>query len=444
MMLPFPREPIPPCRPYQIDVLERGAAEIAKGAQSLLFCMPTGTGKTRTAVEACLRHVALGGICLFVAPRRELVSQASAAFERAGLELEHVVFVRTIQQLTMPGATIPPASLVVLDEARHYVADEWRLLEKVLPDAIFLGLDATPERGDGRGLGRSSGGIFDVLLEAISVKDAIAQGYLVPCEVVRPERSLGSDWAQDPLDIWLEKAEGLSTVTFCDSVASAHKLAARFLARGVSAAAVWGEMPVAERDRVLGDFAAGKITVLTNMHLLTEGWDAPNTECVMLASLCPTAGTYLQRIGRGMRPSSGKRRMLLLDLPGVSHDHGDPDEERSWHLDGVACRRTNAPEVRFCPICGAQTTTSKCEQCGYAGDQMKKRRPRVLGLPMDRFARQRGASDEEKAKALAGYLAAARSKGHQRWWAFKCFEHKYGAKPSAQLKTMAMRVFLSG
>lgn len=439
MMLPFPRKPLKPCRGYQLAALEKGRAALNAGASSVLLCMPTGTGKTRTAVEACLLHVMLGGTCLFVAPRRELVSQASEALQDAGLMLECQVYVRTIQELAMPGAAIPNVSLVVLDEARHYVADTWSIIRRVLVDAVFLGLDATPERGDGRGLG----GMFDVLVEAISVKDAIAEGYLVPCEIVRPQRALGSDWAQDPLDVWKAEANGASTVVFCNSVEAAQKLAERFREAGVSAEAVWGEMPTLERDSALKRFANGELTVLTNMHILTEGWDAPRTEVVMLASTCPTAGGYLQRVGRGMRPFPGKKRMLLLDLPGVSHDHGDPDEERTWHLSGVACRRSNAPDVRFCPVCGAQVTSSKCERCGHSGE-MKKRKPRVLGLPMDRFARERGMSNEDKAKALAGYLAAARAKGHQRWWAFKCFEGKFGSKPSAEIQRLAQRQFLTG
>ena len=244
-----PSEPLVPCRPYQLEALERGRVAIAKGARSVLFCMPTGTGKTRTAVEAARLHVAMGGIVLAVAPRRELVAQLRTALERGGLEIEHNAFVRTIQELTMPGANIPRGSLVILDEARHYVADEWSCLDKALPDATFLGLDATPERGDGRGLGRSSGGIFDALITVITVKEAVEQGYLVPCEVIRPKEALGSDLAQDPVDAWLKYASELSTVIFCNSVKSAQEIAERInKTTGGTAAAVWGEMPTADRD----------------------------------------------------------------------------------------------------------------------------------------------------------------------------------------------------
>ncbi len=428
-------EPLPPCRPYQLAALQRGREALAAGAQAVLLCLPTGTGKTRTAVEACVSHVKMGGRAMFVAPRRELVSQASKALEAAGLVPEQSSFVRTIQELSTPHAAIPPVSLVVLDEARHYVADAWSELRKKLPEAVYLGLDATPERGDGRGLG----GMFDVLVEAITVRDAIAGGWLVPCEVLRPERALAPrELAQDPVNAYLDKAPGSSAVAFCHSVDAARELAGRFSERGAKALAVWGEMPSAERDTALERFASGEVKVLTNMHLLTEGWDAPITETIILARGFPTAGGLLQACGRGLRPSPGKARCLLLDLPGSTHVHGEPDEPRTWHLEGKAARRANdSTDVRFCPVCGAIVTPPLgCEQCGYAGE-MKKRKPRVLGLPIDRFARERAQSDEQQIKALAGYLRAARAKGYREGWAFKCWTHKYGRTVTDGLKRAA-------
>ncbi len=435
----FSRPPtLPSCRDYQLRALDVARTHVRNGVQSILLCMPTGTGKTRTAVEACTGHVRLGGVPMFVAPRRELVSQATATLLAAGLALESTVYVRTIQELSMPNAVIPPASMVVLDEARHYVADAWGKLRQALPEAVYLGLDATPERGDGRGLG----GMFDVLVEAISVKDAIAGEFLVPCETIRPDQPLGpNELAQHPFDAYWDHARDSSAVVFCHSIPAARELAAKFYDRGIPAAAVWGDMKTNERDNALELFAAGKIRVLCNMHLLTEGWDAPITETVILARSFPTAGGLIQAGGRGLRPHPGKTRCLLIDLPGCTHTLGELDEPRTWHLEGRAARRASDDiNAKFCPVCGAVVTTAACEQCGYAGDQMKKRKPRVLGLPIARFARQRQQTDEEKAKALAGYLAAARRKGHQRWWAFKCFEGVYGTKPSAKLKTMAMRL----
>lgn len=423
-------------RPYQRTALDCARGVYERGMQSSIICMPTGTGKTRTAIAACMGHAQLGGECLFVTPRRELRTQARAEMARQTLDEDVGCYVRTIQELIAPGANVPKVSMVVLDEARHYVADEWSRLRDMLPDAIYLGLDATPERGDGRGLG----GMFDAIVEAISVRDAIAQGYLVPFEIVRPARALGpGELAQDPVDAYLEHANGLSAVLFAGSVDLAADYAARLRERGVEAATVWGDMPDVERDVTLEQYNAGRIKVLCNVQLLTEGWDAPRTEAVILAGPCGTVGGYLQRVGRGLRTSEGKTKCLIVDVKGLSHTFGDPDEHRTWHLDGRACRRDGDDvEVRFCPVCGAPTATKECEQCGYAGE-LRKRKPRVLGLPMQRFAREHAMPDDEAAKALASLMGVAQRKNYKAGWAFRIFQHKYGRPVTHELKRAAMR-----
>ena len=427
---------LPPLRSFQAESLEEARAAIDGGAQSVLIVQPTGCGKTRTAVEACRNHVRLGGLPMFVAPRRELISQATATLMAAGLEPGHDVFVRTIQELSMPNAEIPLATMVVLDEARHYVADAWRRLRDRLKDALYLGLDATPERGDGRGLGS----MFDTLVEAITIRDAIDGGFLVPVDVIRPDHALGPDQlAQDPVAAYMQYAPKTSAVVFCASVELAKAYASSFRSVGVSVEAVWGDMPTANRDRVLREYSEGKVQVLCNVHLLTEGWDAPRTETVILAGSVATVGGLLQRTGRGMRlsPETGKKKCTVLDLRGCTHLLGEPDDDRTWHLDGRAARlAVDKPEVKFCPVCGAVVIHNACEQCGHTGD-MRKRKPRVLGLPMDRFKRQHEMPDAEAAKALRGYMHVARSKGFKRGWAFHAFESKYGRKVTPELLRLA-------
>jgi len=426
-------------RPYQAEALRR-ASDASASHSSILIVQPTGTGKTLLAVEACRRHAALGGVPLFVAPRRELVAQASRALKEHGLEPGHDLFVRTIQELVMPGASIPPGiTMVVFDEARHYVADQWSRVHKALPDAIFLGLDATPERADGRGLGD----MFEVLVEAISIHDAVEQGYLVPCDTIRPKHALApGELAQDPVDAYLEHARGLSCVVFAPSIQLAQSYATRLneAAPEHRAAAVWGDMPTRDRDNALTLYEEGKLSVLVNVNLLTEGWDSPRTEVVMLARSFGTQGQMLQAAGRGMRPHLSKSKMILLDLTGCTHTLGDVDEPRTWHLEGKAARRAkDGAEVRFCPVCGAPTESAECVQCGYKGE-LRKRKPRVLGLPMDRFARERALPEEQQIKALAGYMRAGRTRGYRRFWAIKCWEHKFGRPVTRELEQAALRL----
>lgn len=428
-------------RPYQLDVLRAVEEQFAEGVDSILIQLATGLGKTRIAVELCYRHAKTDGEFLFVAARRELVEQAKQALRARGLDL---AWVRTIQELTAPGAVVPQASLVVLDEARHYVSDSWYALRKALPFATIVGLDATPERGDGRGLG----GMFEALVQGPSIASATAAGFLVPCEIMAPARPLGpGELAQDPIDAFIAGGIGPG-VLFAASVEIAIQYACVAREKNLRAAAVWGAMKVAERDRILAEYAAGELDVLTNAMLLTEGWDAPRTACVVLARGFGTAGSYLQAVGRGLRPSPGKTRCLLLDLRGVSHIHGSPAEPRTWHLEGKAARRTEDDEnIRFCPVCGAPVATrlgsDGCDECGHKGE-MRLRPPRVLGLPMQRFAHIRRDTEDEKAARLAKWLGEARAQGHKDGRALHRFKGTYGVFPPRDIQRAAMAILRGG
>lgn len=423
-------------RDYQLRALDEAGGHFARGARAVLLQLATGLGKTRTAVHACQRHLEKGGRgVLFVAPRRELVTQATAAFGGPHPKIH----VRTIQSLT---EDVPDASLVVLDEARHYLSDEWSKLREKLPDAFYLGLDATPERSDGRGLGT----MFDAIVPGLPVREAIRLGYLVAPEVVRPDRALeAGELAQGVVDAYEAHAPDTKAIVFLPSVAEASRIATAFRERGVLASHVSGEMPDKARDGILADFASdGGLRVLTNAQLLTEGYDCPDVETVILARGFGTAGAYLQAVGRALRPAPGKTKALILDLRGISHVHGDPDEPRTYHLSGKAVRRKGEGEdVRFCPVCGAPTATQACEQCGHAGE-MRLRPPRVLGLPMTRFAKLRQDDEEQRALRLSRWLAAARARGWREGQAMHRFRAAYGTWPDRGLVARARSMMGGG
>jgi DNA repair protein RadD len=409
-------------RDYQLDVLEKARHAIEGGAKSVLIQLQTGLGKTRTAAFAAQNHLRLGGKgVLFVAPRKELVDQA-----RKTLGDDLRIHVRTIQGLT----DTPEASLVILDEARHYLSDEWSKVRERYPHAIFLGLDATPERADGRGLGT----MFDAIVTGISVKRAIAEGYLVEPHILRPDRNLQpGELAQDPVAAYLEHAKDTRAIGFFPSVKEAQRVAEEARAANVSSEAVWGEMPTKQRAAALEAFSLGYTDLLTCSSLLLEGYDCPAVETVILARGFGTAGGFLQAVGRALRPFEGKTRALVLDLRGVSHVHGDPTEERTYHLEGKAVRRANeGPDVRFCPVCGGTVAQLPCEQCGHSGE-LRHRKPRILGLALTRFAKLREDDEDTKAARLSRWMSHARSKGWREGQAFYRFKGAYGQAPSRAL-----------
>src|SRR5262249_27856195 len=150
----------------------------------------------------------------------------------------------------------------------------------------------------------------------------------------------------------------------------------------------------------------GDLQVIANACLLQEGWDVPRTTTVVLARGFGTAGGLIQACGRALRLWPGKTSARIVDLRGVSHLHGAIDAPRSWHLEGRACRRPGDNiDAKFCPVCGNIVTDASCEECGHAGE-MRQRAPRVLGLPMQRFATLRAEPDDARVKRLARWMAS--------------------------------------
>lgn len=410
-------------RAYQRKAVE----DLTSSRSDAVLVMHTGLGKTRTLSELALLEVERGGRVLWLAHRRELVFQAAASLRDAWLTVGTNCFVKSIQELLAKQGP-PDITLLVLDESHHYVAQEWATVRGQYPDAWTVGASATPERADGIGLGA----IFSRMVLGPTRREAIAGGYLVPADVIRPEKALApGEVAQDPVKAFETYAKGKKAMLFAPSVEVAIQYACRFRDElGVRAACVWGEMPTKDRASVMAKFAADELDVLTSVAALTEGVDVPQVECIIIARTFGSAGAMIQAVGRGARPHPSKRSYLVLDLVGCTHTFGEPDDEREYFLEGRGIRRPNDElAVKWCPVCGHPVVGEVCLECGHEG-RMKLRPPRVLGLPVDRFARFIAEPDDERAKRLARWIREGRSKGHKEGAACHRFKGVYQMWPS--------------
>jgi superfamily II DNA or RNA helicase len=160
---------------------------------------------------------------------------------------------------------------------------------------------------------------------------------------------------------WKDKAGERQTVVFCSTVEHASEVAERFRTDGVPAGTVTGSTPDDVRARTLAEFRAGELRVLTNVHVLTEGWDDPGCAVAILARSCDAASTYLQAVGRVLRPAPGKDHAVLVDLAGVVEKHGLPDADRIYALTGRAISSTGQ-SLRQCAVCGAVFTSATCPE----------------------------------------------------------------------------------
>ena len=334
-----------------------------------------------------------------------------------------------MQSLTASGER-PPADLIVWDEAHHCTASTYRDVANAYPSARHLGLTATPVRTDGTALGN----VFDRLVVLATVRELQAEGWLVPCDVVAPPKRLrGGDIADDPIDAWTKHANGRRTVLFSANVAHAKDVAERFRAIGVTAASLDGTTPKDERDDVLARFRAGAITVVANAYILTEGWDCPEAEVCILARGCGSVAMFLQCVGRVLRPAAGKDRALLIDLGGAVHEHGMPDDDRTFSLEGTPIRPTNrSAPIRQCPRCGAVFRPKPvCPRCG--AEMPKPPPPAIRHVGIGEV----GAVSpvDTKTRYLEMLAGIAASRGYKSGWVAHKFKARFGHWPASRVSS---------
>jgi superfamily II DNA or RNA helicase len=266
-------------------------------------------------------------------------------------------------------------------------------LIQAYPNAVILGLTATPCRTGGRGLGN----VFETLIKCPSVAELIRSGHLVPPKIYAPMRPdlsgisiargdyIESQLAQrmntaplvgDIVEHWHRLGKGRPTVVFTVNVPHSVHLRNEFRRSGILAEHIDGSTPIEERKSILARFATGSVDVVCNCAVLTEGWDRPEASCLILARPTRSLVLYLQTVGRVLRPALGKTDALILDHSGAVFVHGFPDDEIAWalHEDKRAenishvKRGTDphAPALTTCPECSAVRFEGKpCTLCGW-------------------------------------------------------------------------------
>lgn len=418
-----------PLRDYQTRVIADCRAAYRSGSRAPVVVMPTGSGKTRVGVEIVRSHLERvpSGQVLWIAHRTELLDQARARLELEGADLSRVRIesIQTLLRMT----ELPAATLVVLDEAHHYAAAEWSRIAQHYAGAIRLGLTATPERGDGAALGD----VFDRIVLGPTVEELTALGLLVPCDLMGPYRRQRKAVAGGgPLESYLRHCRGKRTVIYCATVQHAEETATEFRSAGIDCAVIEGGTHEKERATALQRFADGSLTVLLNVYVLTEGWDCPSTECIIVARGIGHAGTGLQIIGRGLRPSPGKDRCLVLDLAGNWTSQTGalplPTDQVEYSLEGQAIRKLkDLPPLRQCQSCGATYRAGTVRACPRCGFELPVYVPRKTREELQAMARRE--PTEKRARYWQYLLTEERDRGYKRGWAYYRYKAKYGQEP---------------
>ncbi len=350
-------------RDYQRECLGAIMDRYRAGVRRQLTCLPTGSGKTVIFAEFP-RYFRMQNQMLVLAHRAELLEQACDKIRRANPGLRVAVeqagrnadpdcdvVVASVPTLGRQGSKrlqrLDPNRffLIVVDEAHHATAATYKRVLDYFgvfdPETrkLLVGFTATPKRGDGQGLDA----VFQEIVFSRGLPEMIQAGYLVPLAGYRVETDIDlsrvktrmGDFVTSHLslavnieprndlvvNVFRSHLKDRQTLCFCVDVAHAHCLADAFNKAAIPATAVSGEMEHAARTKALEDFRAGRIQILANCMVLTEGYDEPSVSGIILARPTKSALLYTQMIGRGTRLHPGKQNVTIIDIVDVTRDH---------------------------------------------------------------------------------------------------------------------------
>ena len=428
-------------RPYQETGVNDIRARFNAGDRSVLFVLPTGGGKTVIFTHIAELAAARGNRVWLLGHRVEIVRQIAGALRHFGVhcgminsnytpDITAPAQVASVQTLIRRFRKLEPPEIIIVDEAHHATAGSWRTIIEAFPDAIVLGVTATPIRTDGFGLGSISGGIFDAMVVGPQKQQLIEMGYLAPAVVYGPPKVrvdfsdvdiVNDDFDKeqlekkldepviigDAVDHYKEICDGVPAVAFCVSVAHAEHVAHEFRAAGYSAYSVDGSMDDETRTRILDGLGDGTIQIVTSCDIISEGTDIPAIVCAIMLRPTMSLGLYLQQAGRPARISDGKTECILLDHVGNVERHGLPDANREWSLEGrkmdpnkkkSGTRKSiqRVAKVVQCESCGiVHEPAPECPHCGHLKGA-KMRKPKQVAGKLEIITEQSFEEKKEK------------------------------------------------
>lgn len=429
------------------------------------------------AMELLWRARERGMTCMFMAPRKELLRQTARKLDTWAFgdysmivsqqrtsNMYAPILVASVDTLVSRAIkrqrlVLPPIHYILVDEVHLYMTALRTALMELFPDAIIVGLTATPGRYDGRAMNIG----FEQLIEIATPAQLIRLGFLVPSRHYAPSRpdlkearrlageynKKDVDIAMDPIvgnivETWLERMSDRRTVVFANEVGKSVWLAEQFREHGVAAEHCDGTAEDTYRDAVFDRFSSGETQVLCNVDLATYGFDLPAISGIVDAAPTLSPVKAIQKWGRGARidPFSGKTDFMIHDHAGNIYEHGYFEDDRHWTLDGLksvsrkgkrhAKTGTTKDKVLHlkCKKCDLVFTGSlTCPDCGYYFEKWAKKfhvvdgeLERIKGLEPD-------PGELQKRVFYGELLGHAQTKGYKLGWAAYAYQSKYKKLP---------------
>ena len=462
--------------PHQIEGENLIRLAFATQSKSVLYVLPCGGGKTFLFASIAHSAARRGKRVLILCHRIELVDQITATLNdfdvhpdiiaagysrRAGGSKnypmrgsQNPVTVASVMTMVRRLDDYPAPTLIIIDEAHHACAGSWSSILRRYPTAKVLGVTASPIRLDGHGLAN----YFDKMIVGPSVSELTEQGYLSPIRLFAPptvdtsglHMRMGdykTDEAEALMDVpsitgdalahYKNHANGRPALVFATSVAHAHHVAERFRADHIAALALDGNTDKAIRRMAVQDFRDGKIQVISQCEIATEGWDLPGVHCGIFLRPTQSLALWIQMTGRCSRRAPGKTHAILLDHVNNCRRLGMPDEDRAWQLtvDIIRKKRENQLQVRICPKCFAASNSraAKCIECGESFEnksraEIKQKDGELVELTAEEIARKKERREQGRARTLAELENFARLKNYRPGWARAVFEAREAKK----------------
>jgi superfamily II DNA or RNA helicase len=400
-------------RDYQQQCIDDLREAFAKKHRRVLLVAPTGAGKTVMFSYLTKKLTERGNRVLLLAHRDFLLDQIGGTLARFGIphgfiaakrkrelcHLTQVAGVHTLKNRIQKIAWQP--DWIICDEAHHATAGSWNTILGAYPAARVVGVTATPQRLDGKGLGD----IFDHMVIGPRVQDLMDGGFLSKVRYYSPktvstegmrtrmgeydktetERAVNTRGVTGHAVDWYRKVcNNAPAIAFCASIAHSENVAEGFRAAGYRWQALHSKMSYADNQAAIQKLGNGELHGVSSCDIISEGFDVPVVTAAILLRPTQSLGLHLQQIGRVLRPAPGKERAIVIDHVGnVAHwrkkdwqiNHGRAEDHRVWSLDGREKEKGEAP-VRRCEACFAiiPAAVDVCPECGHEQEQAVRRK----------------------------------------------------------------------
>lgn len=384
-------------RDYQTDLLDRLYKAYEDGYKAPCIVLPCGGGKSVIVASVAKRFTDMGKTVLFLIHRKELCAQIFRSFVGAGVDME-LCKIMMVQTMVRRLRNAQQPDLIITDENHHSLANTYRKIYNAFPETLRLGVTATPERLDGSGMSD----VNDILIEGVDAGWLIENHYLSPYDYYAPNIKMPKfrvkrgefDITQisaffrenirtiygDTFAHYKRLAKGKQAICYLPRVEISKETAGMFNSDGIPAAHIDGATPQPERDRIINDFRDGRIKILCNVDIISEGFDVPDCECVILLRPTKSLTLYTQQAMRCMRYKPDKRAIIIDHVNNIDI-HGFPDAKREWLLEGHPKKKGDgeAP-VKCCKNCFACVPAGMkvCPHCGTPFEVEEHRSAEVL------------------------------------------------------------------